>query len=162
MVMLFFNKNDCSVKVVGYCEGGEAVSKKAKLLRNGYTLIDKSDGRYNYYKYATYKCNKHNEYEIYYFKVNKDSGATKYMLNALRIVDVVNNCEIMEKAKISCLSYVDIDKLIKILEKLNDEDKEALLKNLDLKEVRKLIENFNDDIENFKKEFVKAVVLNSL
>ena len=68
MVMLFLNENTGDVEIVGYCDGWKASVLKRKLKKEGYKMIDKASGKYFKFEYVVYKCEKHNKYEIYYFK----------------------------------------------------------------------------------------------
>jgi hypothetical protein len=177
MVMLFFNENTGDAKVVGYCDGWKASSKKRELEKSGYKMVAKGSGKYFEFEYVVYKCEKHNKYEIYYFIHDKKYPPPKWMLFLLKTIEVLSNCELIrEFGDIDYYSYSyfplalqEFQKFGTFIQKLKEKGKIHLIK-LVIKHgkdfpklIRNAIENVeNISIEDFEVEFVRKIIKKNL
>jgi hypothetical protein len=173
MVMLFFNENTGDVKIVGYCDGWEALREKRKLEKEGYKMVAKESGKYFDFEYVVYKCEKHNKHEIYYLKHDKKSPPSKWMLFLLETIRVLSNCEFIkefENIDYDCYSYFPLSlqnfkKFETFIRKLKEKGKIQLIKLVirygkDFpKQIRNAIENIeNISIEDFEIELMREII----
>ena len=173
MVMLMFNEETGDIQEVGYCSGWKARMIKSKLLKQGYKVIDRVDGRFKSFVYTTYFCKTCNKYEYYYYDYTFSHGVAKYKDFKLTLIEIISDCKYLNlierindyrltTLKLSSIKFLDFVKTI-----LKFESAEFLLNlliNMN-KKIKKLIEEsaylyedeekFKEYVDLLKKELIK-------
>jgi len=131
MVQLFFRESDGAVEKVGFCEGSDAMRRKAELVRQGFKPVAKASGKHYDFRYTVYRCRTHGKNEIYCVTVPRKIGTAWYKEVQLKLMDILRDCR-FEAAVSKCTH-----------ELRGDESREIFIEA-----VRKLFERGHEDVIN--------------